>query len=294
MKKTRGADFVSSREKREVVEGLTRCTRCKKMKPVSSFFKVKKSSTGLSSSCKKCIRSYVSSRSEDRRSRGVLQNQGKRICSRCNIEKELICFRILIGGVGGRYSVCKNCINSEERSRRELQNFSPDLSGEKVCSSCGLLKRNTEFYKFKHHKDGLDSACKACVQVRKADYFRRNAVAQLRCRIRRRLGYYTKCNKCLDKDYAILFLGCSLNELQSYLESKFYPDSRTGEPMTWNNYGRKGWHIDHIFPLSKADLLDDSEFKRVCHYTNLQPLWSWENLKKSSKVSPGLKSGALF
>lgn len=70
-------------------------------------------------------------------------------------------------------------------------------------------------------------------------------------------------------------LGCSILELRKHLESKF----QSG--MTWTNYG--DWHIDHIFPLSKANLSNRDEFLRVCHYTNLQPLWAVDNIRKSNK-----------
>jgi hypothetical protein len=45
-------------------------------------------------------------------------------------------------------------------------------------------------------------------------------------------------------------LGCTISELITYLQSKFLPG------MSWENYGRKGWHIDHIRPLSSFDLTD--------------------------------------
>ena len=41
--------------------------------------------------------------------------------------------------------------------------------------------------------------------------------------------------------------------------------------MTFDNHGLYGWHIDHIIPLSTAKT---EEAIKLCHYTNLQPLWA--------------------
>ena len=64
--------------------------------------------------------------------------------------------------------------------------------------------------------------------------------------------------------------------MESYLESKF----ETG--MTWDNYGYYGWHIDHIITLSSVS--SEDEVYKLCNYTNLQPLWAEDNLKKSNKI----------
>jgi hypothetical protein len=61
--------------------------------------------------------------------------------------------------------------------------------------------------------------------------------------------------------------------------------------MNWDNYGRKGWHIDHIIPLSNFNLQDREQFLKANHFTNLQPLWAEENLQKSDKIIIGDKNG---
>jgi desulfoferrodoxin (superoxide reductase-like protein) len=54
--------------------------------------------------------------------------------------------------------------------------------------------------------------------------------------------------------------------------------------MNWDNYGRSGWHIDHIKPCASFDLTKKEEQLKCFHYTNLQPLWARENLIKSDKI----------
>ena len=65
-----------------------------------------------------------------------------------------------------------------------------------------------------------------------------------------------------------------------HLEAQFKPG------MTWDNYGLKGWHVDHIRPCASFDLRDPEQQRRCFHYTNLQPLWAEENLKKGSGPVP--------
>jgi len=73
----------------------------------------------------------------------------------------------------------------------------------------------------------------------------------------------------------IKLLGCSIEECWQHLESKFQPG------MTKENHGK--WHIDHIKPCISFDLTDPEQQKICFHYTNLQPLWAEDNLKKGAK-----------
>lgn len=94
--------------------------------------------------------------------------------------------------------------------------------------------------------------------------------------IRSRLGNAIKNNK---KSYKTLeLLGCSIFELVLYLESKFL------KGMNWKNHGRKGWHIDHIIPCASFDLTDPEQQKKCFYYTNLQPLWAEDNIRKGNKT----------
>ena len=69
------------------------------------------------------------------------------------------------------------------------------------------------------------------------------------------------------------YLGCSIDELKTYLECKF-EDNFTRE------YYGDVWHIDHIIPCSSWNLSDDFENKCCWNYRNLQPLKASENQSK--------------
>ena len=71
-------------------------------------------------------------------------------------------------------------------------------------------------------------------------------------------------------------LGCTIDELWIHMESKFT------EGMTKENYGK--WHVDHIMPCASFDLTDPEQQAKCFHYTNLQPLWALDNIKKGNRV----------
>lgn len=73
-------------------------------------------------------------------------------------------------------------------------------------------------------------------------------------------------------------LGCTAEQARQHLESQF------ADGMTWNNYGLYGWHVDHIIPCASFDLTDPEQQRQCFHYTNLQPLWAKDNLRKSDKL----------
>jgi len=103
----------------------------------------------------------------------------------------------------------------------------------------------------------------------------KNPLFKVSSNLRTRLWHALKLNKWFKVDKFTIYVGCTLEELRQYLESKFQPG------MTWDNYGRYGWHIDHIKPLSIA--VSEEELLKLNHYTNLQPLWAKDNIRKGNK-----------
>lgn len=103
---------------------------------------------------------------------------------------------------------------------------------------------------------------------RKNDY-----LYKLNRNLRKRV-YALVSSKKWEKNFSITTeLGCTGLELKEYLEKQFT------EGMSWDNYGQ--WHLDHINPLANAKT--EEELIKRCHYTNLQPLWAKDNIKKSNK-----------
>ena len=79
----------------------------------------------------------------------------------------------------------------------------------------------------------------------------------------------------------IKYLGCTWEFFVKYLESLFY------NGMTFNSYGKKGWHVDEIIPCSAWDFSNEDHIKACFHYTNRQPLWGKDNFGKGGVRSEG-------
>lgn len=148
-------------------------------------------------------------------------------------------------------------------------------------------------YRWLHHKDEMiaynisyekDNYKK--VRDRKNTY-RRERYAndinfRLSLKLRARISRAVKSHsESLTKNF-----GCTIDELKVYLQSKFLPG------MTWETYGKYGWHIDHIRSLENFDLSKEDEIKDACKYTNLLPRWASDNHKKSNKPLITLVTGA--
>jgi len=117
---------------------------------------------------------------------------------------------------------------------------------------------------------------------READTFFR-----IRSSLTARLSQFLRISNSVKKGSIFNLIGCSKEFLRSYLEKKFYPNPLTNEQMTWKNYGKLGWEIDHSRPLSDFKSLDVSSIsiqKKMMHYSNLQPMWRSENRSKSDLI----------
>jgi hypothetical protein len=175
------------------------------------------------------------------------------------------------------------------------------------CPECGEIFPNSEAYILP--KEGLKTWCKDCHKFnRKLHYLKtkehtNKKVYEYQRKSRKRKDWhlkYLKKRKQSDPLFNLIVkirtrtkdafrrknwkkedsitkaLGCSLEELKIYFESKFT------EGMSWEKVFSGEIHIDHIKALSHAK--NEEEMYKLAHYTNLQPLWAKDNLKKSNKL----------
>ncbi len=181
---------------------------------------------------------------------------------------------------------------------------------KKVCKKCEIEKPYNEFNKDKYSKDGLRYRCRECTGeeyriyyynniedeiIRQTNYQKNNSkqvkekrnyrhnkkynndpLYKMKTLIRNRLKIFFKTKNVNINKKIFEIVGCTTDELRQHIESQFK------EGMCWENHQHDGWHIDHIIPLSSAKT--EEEINELCHFTNLQPLWSTENYKKGNKI----------
>ena len=218
---------------------------------------------------------------------GIFILYNMKTCTKCKIEKEFNEFGRLTASKDGYRSHCKLCVKKER-----LKNSERIIQYRK---EYGIKnKENRRLYKLKN-KEKLKEQDKQYRLNNKNKYkqwridnrklisnklneYNKNKkltdpLFKLSCNIRSLIGTSIKRQGYKKTSRTFEILGCSYEELKQHLENKFT------EGMTWDNAGK--WHIDHIYPVSLAT--DENHLIELNHYTNLQPLWAIDNIKKSNK-----------
>lgn len=117
---------------------------------------------------------------------------------------------------------------------------------------------------------------KKIIHQKQKEYLANNIEAKIKHNLRVRINHVLKGK--IKSGRTIELLGCQAEFLIIYIEKQFK------KGMSWENHGRKGWHIDHILPCDSFDLTDPEQQKKCFHYTNLQPLWAKDNIRKGNKI----------
>ena len=103
----------------------------------------------------------------------------------------------------------------------------------------------------------------------------KDPVLDLRYKISKLICISLKNNGYTKRSKTYQILGCSYEEFKTYIQSKF------SENMSWENHGE--WHLDHKIPASSAK--DEDTLIRLNNYSNFQPLWAKDNIRKGNKLN---------
>jgi hypothetical protein len=202
-------------------------------------------------------------------------------CSNCSIEKPLSEFHKWKYGPHGYRRVCKECRKVETSKYYEKNN-------EKIKNNVSMYRKKNpdkvkETKKKIYEKDKsrilrINKLYRENNKEKRNEYVRNrkltDPVFRLKHLMNSRLRIFLKSKNFQKYNKTFDIIGCTPEKLKIHLESKF------AHGMSWSNQGE--WHIDHIVPLSSG--ICEEEIIKLCHYTNLQPLWAMDNMKKGSKL----------
>lgn len=229
-------------------------------------------------------------------------------CSKCKVEKELSEFNKDRRARNGLQSKCKSCekeyseANKERIKERKKEYYKSNK--ERINESRKeYYQANKEYFKkyreewYQTNKEKLKERYKEYRQANKErkkeidkkyrqdnkeriNEYRRNRkqtdpLFKMRCNLASRTSKVFKRQGYRKTSKTQEMLGVDWEVCKAHIERQFT------KGMNWDNQGE--WHIDHIIPLASAN--NEVELKKLCHYTNLQPLWAEENLSKSDKIT---------
>ena len=209
-----------------------------------------------------------------------LFKQGLKKCPKCPESKPLSEFGKDKNKSNGLHSYCKLHAKkyrdeNSERNKKYAENYR-DKNKEKLAKDQRERRKNPE-NKVKRAKQDREYRNKSENKEKKRIYRKNKLKTDVNFRIlsnlRIRLYYALKNNSKSKRTLELL--GCTIDELKIYLQSQFT------KGMNWNNYGT--WHIDHRKPCAKFDLSKPIEQHKCFHFSNLQPLWAIDNLRKGIK-----------
>lgn len=199
-----------------------------------------------------------------------------KVCTKCKKEKDSSAFSKKGKGLQSYCKQCKKEWNEENKERLQIyfsqRNKRQDVLLKRkqyyIQNKERILQKNFRY--FEAHKEQIYK------QNNERDKLRRRKDSLYKFKQIVRKSVYKAVTKRVGKSQKTEeIIGCSFDELRVYLESQFQ------EGMTWENQGKGGWHIDHKIPLASAKTV--KEVIALCHYTNLQPLWEVDNLKKGAR-----------
>lgn len=202
-----------------------------------------------------------------------------RICKICKIEKNITEFDKDKRRNDNVSTKCKECRRDYHNNYNNLNRKKKNESHKKYYwnnREKELLRSKKKHDKNKEKEKIYRKNNRKKISEREKNRYHNDPLFKIKTNIRNRLKLFLKSKSITKRNTTLQIVGASPEVIKEHIEKQFK------EGMTWENYGLTGWHIDHIIPLSSAKTEED--VYRLAHYTNLQPLWSEENYKKSNNI----------
>ncbi len=181
-------------------------------------------------------------------------------------------------------SECKDCVKERSRIQKELKENENKIVRDKWREENKerLYKKSNQWNKdnreimnisAKKYREANRDKIRQDKNRQRKELEAKDPLSLMKRRLRNRTGTAFR-RMSWNKKGTVDLLGAEYQVVFDRITSLFT------EGMSWEN--RELWHIDHIIPLDSATTKE--ELIKLCHYTNLQPLWAKDNLIKSNKI----------
>ena len=178
----------------------------------------------------------------------------------------------------------RHAVNREQNNARRRSHYESNKKAHHETSKRWIAenKERHDAYRSSYYEENKDKLRQQTRDWNKAnpDHWNKKRANDpdfaLLCRLRSRLRKALLAQGAVRSKSTKELIGCSPEEFRSHIEAQFLPG------MNWGN--RSEWHLDHKLPCKHFDLRDPSQQAACFHYSNIQPLWSVDNRKKSAKV----------
>lgn len=214
-----------------------------------------------------------------------------KICSKCGDEKKLNEFPTRKNSKDGHRNECilckknidKNYYNKNyEKILKQAREYRKENHEKIITCQRNYYEKNREEINKKdkirsriYRKENKNKVNTNNRKSRKEKYHTDPINKLSRC-VRHRIYMFLKSKNIRKINKTFEIIGCNPTELKEHIEKQFT------EGMSWKNYGYYGWHIDHRIPLDSGKTKE--EIYKLSHFTNLQPMWWEDNLKKGKKI----------
>ena len=234
------------------------CSKCGEVKPFSDYGNHRKGKHGLQPACKVCTaKNTAAYRAANRDS--IIQSKRKYN----NTNKRALAEKAKEYRRKNREIIKKRSREYAEANKESIAEYKKEY-----------YQKNKQ--SFTHRRRKWYKENKELTANRKKEKYKKDPLFKISSILRARLGQAMVGN--LKSATTEKLLGCNYEHARQHLENQFT------DGMSWNNHGMHGWHIDHIIPCASFDLTDPKQQRQCFHYTNLQPLWAEDNLRKSDKL----------
>lgn len=218
----------------------------------------------------------------------LLFKESNKKCSKCNEFKDINLFYKDSSHQDGLTSSCKYCYKQYKTNSKELQikinKKYYENNKEKITQNFKEYYKNNKEEHNKRMKiwnqnnpnyyDNYFLERKEKTNNRNRELYKKNPQRKIKSLLRNRLVELLKKTKTNKSKSSLILLGCEIEFLKKYMESRFLPE------MNWENHGII-WEFDHIIPCISFDLVKEEEQQKCFHYTNLQPLFKTTKIAES-------------